>query len=297
MNTTPNTTPGIFRRLDAEWAELCADPGVRGAVYGWLMADCLAFDVAAVTDSWVRALGPEQLLAALRPTGSATGDALTDAVLRALLDRAAGHGRSAILAARIVVQAMIPAAVRITHGQLRPFGGRTLDDVGHMVIAALFEIARSGKVHRRPGRPAANLALDALRRVLADLAADREPRGSELKAAEDLAAPVDPFDSACACMVRCAAVSAGLDETPAEEDLTTARLQLLELVVNAMDDGTLSEADARAIAGHYRSTPAPLPDRDAAHAAGTSVSTWQRRRSRAVERLKSATRSTTHPAA
>ncbi|UQA97508.1 hypothetical protein [Streptomyces halobius] len=294
MNTTPNTTPGIFRRLDAEWAELCADPGVRGAVYGWLMADCLAVEVAAVTDSWVRALGPEQLLAALRPTESATGDALTDAVLRALLDRAAGHGRSAILAARIVVQAMVPAAVRITRGQIRPFGGRTLDDVGHMVIAALFEIARSGKVHRRPGRPAANLALDALRRILDDLAADREPRGSALNVAEDLA---DPLDPACACMVRCAAATAGLDETPAEEDLTTARLQLLELVLDAMDDGALSEADARAIAGHYRSNPAPLPDHDAARAAGTSVSTWQRRRSRAVARLKTATRSTAQPAA
>ncbi|GGN61444.1 hypothetical protein GCM10012285_60350 [Streptomyces kronopolitis] len=292
MNTTPNTTPGIFRRLDAEWAELCADPGVRGAVYGWLMADCLAVEVAVVTDSWVRSLGPEQLLAALRPTGSATGDALTDAVLRALLDRAAGHGRSAILAARIVVQAMIPAAVRITHGQIRPFGGRTLDDVGHMTIAALFEIARSGKVLGRPGRPAANLALDALRRVLDDLAADREPRGSDLKAAEDLADPLDPFDPACACLLRCAATAAGLDETPAEEELTTARLQLLELVLDAMDDGTLSEADARVIAGHYRNTPAPLPDREAARAADTSVSTWQRRRSRAVARLKTATRST-----
>lgn len=288
MNTTPNTAPGIFRRLDAEWAELCADPGVRGAVYGWLMADCLAVEVASVTDSWVRALGPEQLLAALRPTGSATGDALTDAVLRALLDRAAGDGRSAILAARIVVQAMIPAAVRITHGQLRPFGGRTLDDVGHMTIAALFEIARSGKVLGRPGRPAANLALDALRRVLGDLAADHEPRGSALNVAEDLA---DPFDPACAYMVRCAATAAGLGETPAEEDLTAARLQLLELVLDAVDDGTLSEADARAITGHYRST------RDAARAAGTSVNTWRRRRSRAVARLKTATRSSTQPAA
>ncbi|MEU9503159.1 hypothetical protein [Streptomyces sp. NPDC048196] len=65
MNVTQ--AGGIFGRLDNEWAALCADPEVRGAVYEWLMADCLAVEVAAVTDPWVRTLGPEQLLAALRP--------------------------------------------------------------------------------------------------------------------------------------------------------------------------------------------------------------------------------------
>ncbi len=40
---------GIFGRLDNEWAALCADLEVRGAVCGWLMADCLAVEVAAVS--------------------------------------------------------------------------------------------------------------------------------------------------------------------------------------------------------------------------------------------------------
>lgn len=122
------------------------------------MTDHLADDVAAVTDSWVRALGPEQLLASLRPARGVLSDALTDAVLRSLLVRATGHDRSATLAARIIVQAMFPAAaVRMTRGQIRGTGGRTWDDVGHTVIAALFEVARSGRIHTRP---AANLALD-----------------------------------------------------------------------------------------------------------------------------------------
>lgn len=112
---------GIFHRLDTEWASLCADANVRAAVTDWLVTDHLADDVAAVTDSWVRALGPAELLTALRPGAGHLTDALTDAVLRALLRRAAGCDRSATLAARIIVQAMIPAAVRMTRGQVRPF--------------------------------------------------------------------------------------------------------------------------------------------------------------------------------
>ncbi|MEU0375453.1 hypothetical protein ABZ070_36115 [Streptomyces sp. NPDC006283] len=57
-------------------------------------------------------------------------DELADAVLRALLHHAAGHDRTATLAARIVVQTLIPAAVRIPRGQVRPFGGRSFDDIG-----------------------------------------------------------------------------------------------------------------------------------------------------------------------
>jgi hypothetical protein len=127
------TAGGIFDRLDAEWAALCADTAVQAAVTDWLVTDHLADDVAAVTDgvtdAWVRTLGPVQPLAALRPRDGHLTDALTDAVLRALLRRAAGRDRSATLAARIVVQAMIPAAVRMTRGQVRPFGGRSFDDI------------------------------------------------------------------------------------------------------------------------------------------------------------------------
>ncbi|MFD0509285.1 hypothetical protein ACFQ0G_53255 [Streptomyces chiangmaiensis] len=214
MLDLPTTTPaagGIFARLDAEWAELCADTSVRAAVTDWLMTDRLADDVAAVTDSWVRMLGPEQLLAALRPGRSVLSDALTDAVLRSLLSRATGHDRSATLAARIIVQAMLPAAVRMTRGQVRGTGGRTWDDVGHMVIAALFEVARSGRIHTRPGRPAANLALDALSRVCRDLAADCEPGGEDLAAAEQIADHrPGPAERAHAAAIRAAAHAAGL---------------------------------------------------------------------------------------
>ncbi|MFF0629765.1 hypothetical protein [Streptomyces sp. NPDC004296] len=277
--TTP--TDKVFGRLDDEWAVLCADADVRSAVYEWLMADSLAYEIAAATDSWVRALGPEQLLAALRPAGSATSDELADAVLRALLKRAAGRGRSATLAARIVVQAMVPAAVRITRGQVRPFGGRTHDDVGHIVIAALYETARSGRIHHRRGRPAANVALDTLRRVCRELAADHEELGQALTDADEHLVPMP--DSARVITVHLAAANNGLHAAGDEEEITTARLEVLELVLDALENGVLSAAEARWIAEHYR-TGAPR-DTDAARAAGVSAVAVRQRRSRAVSRL------------
>ncbi|WP_316782877.1 hypothetical protein [Streptomyces sasae] len=292
MTELPTTVPkagGIFARLDTEWAELCEEASVRAAVTDWLMTDDLADDVAAVTDSWVRTLGPEQLLAALRPGRGVLSDALTDAVLRSLLVRATGHDRSATLAARIIVQAMLPAAVRMTRGQVRGTGGRSWDDVGHMVIVALFEVARSGRIHTRPGRPAANLALDALGRVCRELAADREPDGEDLAAAEHLADPTPgPVARAHAAAIREAAHAAGLttEETAVgEAEAGSARLELLELVLEAMEHGSISPADGQAIAWHY--TTAPVPDAQAAHHAGTTAVAWRRRRSRAVDRLKS----------
>jgi hypothetical protein len=282
------TADGIFSRLDAEWADLCADASVRAAVTDWLMTDHLADDVAAVTESWVRTLGPEQLLATLRSGHGVLSDALTDAVLRSLLVRATGHDRSATLAARIIVQAMIPAAVRMTRGQVRSVGGRTWDDVGHMVIAALFEVARSGRIHTRPGRPAANLALDTLSRVCRELAADSEPGGEDLAVAEHLADPVPgPAERAHAAAIRAAAHAAGLTPGSAvdEAEASSARLELLELVLDAMEHGSISRADGQAIAWHYTAT--PVPDTQAARRAGTTAAAWRRRRSRAVDRLKS----------
>ncbi|MGW1090776.1 hypothetical protein ACWD4L_31875 [Streptomyces sp. NPDC002596] len=140
---------------------LRADTFVQAAVTDGLMAEHLADDVAAVTDSWVRNLDPAQLLAGRRPADGVVTDALTDAVPRALLHRAAGRDRSATLTARIIVQAMIPAAVRVTRGQVRPFGGRTFDDIGHMTVAAPTSSPAPGAStpgpagrQPRPGRPA-----------------------------------------------------------------------------------------------------------------------------------------------
>ncbi|MEW1699313.1 MULTISPECIES: hypothetical protein [unclassified Streptomyces] len=281
----PAAGGGYFDRLDADWAALCADPALRQAVTGWVTDGLLTDEVAAVTDSWASGWMPEQLLAALRPAGDGVTDALTDAVLRALLKRAAGRDRSAVLAGRVIVQAMIPAVLRITRGQVRTTGGRTRDAVGHVTVAALYEVARSGRIHHRPGRPAANLTLDTLRQVLAELAAEQEPAGEDLAAAVHIAdrAP-GPYEITRARTLRAAAAEAGLHAGPAEDAATaTARLDLLELLLDAAADGSLSTADAQALAWHHIS--GGIPDAEAAARAGTTAGAWQRRRSRALARL------------
>ncbi|OKJ52590.1 hypothetical protein [Streptomyces sp. CB02261] len=285
----PAAGGGYFDRLDADWAALRADPALRQAVTDWVADGHLTDGIAAVTDSWAGSLTPEQLLAALRPTGGVT-DALTDAVLRALLQRAAGRDRSAVLAGRVIVQAMLPAAVRITRGQVRATGGRTRDAVGHVTVTALYEVARSGRIHLRPGRPAANLALDTLRQVLAELAAEQGPVGEDLAAAEQLAdRSPGPYEVARARTVRAAAVEAGLHAGPAEDAATApARLELLELLLDAMRDGALSTADAQALAWHHIS--GGIPDAEAAARAGITDGAWQRRRSRARARLTASLR-------
>ncbi|MEV3999119.1 hypothetical protein AB0K62_26155 [Streptomyces halstedii] len=288
----PAQTGGVFHRLDAEWAALCSDTTAQAAVADWLAADQLADDVSAVADSVAdsvaddrpHALGPAQLLAALRP---GVGH-VTDPLLRNLLRRAAARDRSAVLAARIVVQAMVPAAVRITRGQVRPFGGRSFEEIGHVTVAALFEVARSGRIHSRPGRPAANLALDTLRHVCAEIAADREEGGEPLAAAEHLPDRTPgPAQTVVAAAVRTAAATAGLtpDRHAREDEATGSRLELLELVLDAIDGGALTPADGHAIAWHYT---AAIPDTEAAARAGTTAGAWQRRRSRAVARLAAA---------
>ncbi|MFJ8856105.1 hypothetical protein [Streptomyces sp. NPDC102437] len=293
----PAPAGGIFNRLDAEWATLCADSAVRAEVTTWLVTDRLTDHLTAVTDPVTesvtgsvtalpgRSFGPEQLLAVLRSRSGHRSDALTDAVLRTLLRRAAGHDRSAGLAARIVVQAMIPAAVRIARGQVRSFGGRSFTDISSVTVAALYEVTRAGRIHARPGRPAANLALDTLRHVCRELAADREEHGEDLAVAEDLPDPAPgPAEMAAARAVRTAAAAAGLHpRTGGDEEAGRARLELLELVLDAMDSSALSPVDGRAIAWHYTTT--PLPDTAAAARAGTTAGAWQRRRSRAVARL------------
>ncbi|MEV7581652.1 hypothetical protein [Streptomyces erythrochromogenes] len=281
----PAAGGGYFDRLDADWAALCADPALRQAVTDWVTDGQLTDELAAVTDSWAGSLTPEQLLAALRPAADGVTDELTDAVLRVLLERAAGRDRSAVLAGRVIVQAMLPAVLRITRGQVRTTGGRTRDAVGHVTVTALYEVARSGRIHHRPGRPAANLTLDTLRQVLAELAAEQEPAGEDLTAAEQIADPAPgPYEIARARTVRAAAAEARLHAGPADDAASApARLELLELLLDAVADGALSTADAQALAWHHIT--AGLPDAEAAARAGTTAGAWQRRRSRALARL------------
>ncbi|MFD8887943.1 hypothetical protein ACFV0H_36480 [Streptomyces erythrochromogenes] len=104
----PAASGGYFDRLDADWAAVCADPALRQAVTDGVTDGHLTDELAAVPDSWAGSLTPEQHLAALSPTTDGVTDSLTDAVLRTLLKRDADRDRSAGLAGRVGVQAMLP---------------------------------------------------------------------------------------------------------------------------------------------------------------------------------------------
>ncbi|MGE7391470.1 hypothetical protein ACQKM2_38980 [Streptomyces sp. NPDC004126] len=94
----PAVGGGYFARLGADWAVLCEDRALCQVVTGWVIDGRLTDGIAAVSDSCAGSLTPEQLLAVLRPTAGGVTGALTDVVLRALLKRAAGRDRSAVLA-------------------------------------------------------------------------------------------------------------------------------------------------------------------------------------------------------
>lgn len=127
----------ISRRLDAEWSALCSDPAIQATVADWPVADAAGTVTSwpmadRVADAWAHRLGPSQLPATLCPTDGSLSDELADKVLRALLRRAVGRDRSATLAARVIVQAVIPVAVRITCSQVRGVGSRPFDDIGRL---------------------------------------------------------------------------------------------------------------------------------------------------------------------
>ncbi|GAA3372115.1 hypothetical protein GCM10017744_102290 [Streptomyces antimycoticus] len=269
----PAAGVGIFARLDAEWVTVCADPQIGAAVRDWM------------ADAQIPLFGPEEVLAALQPQPDQADNSMADAVLRTLLVRAAGTGRPATWAARIVVQTMLPAAVRIARGQTRSTGGRSLEDVAHVTVSVLFEVARSGRIHPRPGRPAANVALDTLKRTCRELARERGGDAEYLDAAtaEEQLGPDQCAETAALLKD---AVSHGLE--PAETvaapiEANVARLELLELLLAALRQGTLTGPDAQAISWHHREI--PVPDAVAARVTGTTAGAWRRRRARAVQRL------------
>ncbi|CAM5676845.1 putative protein OS=Streptomyces antimycoticus OX=68175 GN=SANT12839_101440 PE=4 SV=1 [Streptomyces antimycoticus] len=119
----PAAGVGILARLDAEWVTVCADPQIGAAVRDWM------------ADAQIPVFGPEEVLAALRPQPD-QDNSMADAVLRTLLVRAAGTGRPATWAARIVVQTMLPAAVRIARGEPGPPVADPLRTVAHAPSAS-----------------------------------------------------------------------------------------------------------------------------------------------------------------
>ncbi|MCX5355528.1 hypothetical protein [Streptomyces mirabilis] len=262
----------IFVGLNAEWALVCAEPAHAAMVRGWL------------EDAGVLAPGevPERLedvLAELERRDRSQGRAHSDRWLAAVLAVAAGAGREAQLAARVVVQAMLSGAFRLARRLMR--AERDFDEVGQVVVAALYQVVRTYPAARQR-KVAANLMLETLHRASRELQADFEPDGvawqPELAAMPDCQ---DVVDAAWRGVLAETAGRAVLAQAPCEEELSGPRGELIELLAWGVSSGMVDAERARAIADEVREG-----GREAAEQSGVSAVAWRKRRSRTVRQLR-----------
>ncbi|WP_116947863.1 hypothetical protein [Jiangella endophytica] len=180
-----------------------------------------------------------------------------DQILLALL-RLAQTGDS--LAGRTVLQLMLGKAVRIATTRA---GRDTRPALEHTAVAALWTTIATYPIERRPAKVAANIAMETLRAVTGELTHQltETPTSPDLLAA-DL-----------------------MELTPSER--TTADHELLDLLTWAVDEGTITAADATLILDIY--TPAPGTDGGAAAAARHGL-TWPAARQRASRAIRKVAR-------
>ncbi|MFE7113704.1 hypothetical protein ACFU98_47095 [Streptomyces sp. NPDC057575] len=220
-------------------------------------------------------------LAELECRDRARGRVHSDRWMRVLLERAGGDGDEAQLAARVVVQAMLPGAVRMTQ-RLR--AGRAFDETGHVVVACLYQVVRRYPLWRRGG-VAATLLLETLHMASRELRAETEtdavPWHPVLESAAVPGESVadDPAEAVWRTVLRRQAAEAGL--LRAGEVPDGARGELVELLVWAVAAGLLDVVRARVIADESRAGV-----RESAERAGVSAVTWRQRRSRTVRQLR-----------
>ncbi|MFJ9855348.1 hypothetical protein [Streptomyces sp. NPDC101150] len=273
--------PTLVTRLNAEWEWLCADHGNAEPVRSWMLTAGVLDEDQAPAD-----LG--ELCVLLRKRADRDGPEFSDAWMGVLLHRVgSGDGRDAELAARVLVQAMLPSAVGMTRRSVR--NGERAEDVAQLVIASLWEVVRSYPVARRPRQLARNLRMELWHRV-----------SRELK--RELAFPAEPLDEVWACdlpggddpahaaeptLLARAAEEAGLPgAVDVVEELEGARGEVVALLVWALEKEVLTQEAAAEVCDFYRED-APQ-DAEAAQALGVSPVALRRRRSRAVARLRKA---------
>lgn len=146
----------LFTMLDAEWDELAASGAAADALRTWASEDgALA--------------GFEDLRAVLAYVQRRRRPLESDRVL-AVLARRAGHD---VLAARMLLQAMIPGLINIATA----FRTATFSDeeVASVVVAAAYERIRTYPFDRRPRCVAANVLLDTRQAVSRSLCRPRVP--------------------------------------------------------------------------------------------------------------------------
>ncbi|MCB9387571.1 MAG: hypothetical protein H6517_07075 [Microthrixaceae bacterium] len=141
------TGQGVLGQLDQEWERLAESVHGRRAVRGWGAGEPF-FD-------GVRSLGA--LVERINERGRAEE---SDAIILVLLRHAAEDD----LAARTVLQAMMPAIKNLT-SKFSTCGAWSAEETAAVVVAAMWERIRTYPIERRPRKVAANLALDTRQRV------------------------------------------------------------------------------------------------------------------------------------
>ncbi|HLU43555.1 MAG TPA: hypothetical protein VKZ67_00815 [Natronosporangium sp.] len=148
MTTTPSS---LAQRLDIEWQQLVTSPATARTLAEWSTHEP---DLAGYPD-----------LEALRTAIHDRTDLETsDRLLAALTRLAAVTGRDDRLAARVVLQMMIPGAVRLAQRLTTMIGDPAASEA--VVFAELTILIRTYPWQRRPRRIAANLLLDCRQRLI-----------------------------------------------------------------------------------------------------------------------------------
>lgn len=271
-------TENAFDRLNADWRVQCADAAGSVIVAGWL-AEAGVFRAG-------EALGDlSTLLAELARRDRVGGRAHSDLWLAELLRHAIVPGGHAQLAARVVVQAMLPSAFNTARRLRRR--GRAFTDAAHAVTGALYEAVGSYPLQRRPRRIAANLSMCTLQLALQDLAqgCQRDEDVPLETTWSGVTAPDDPAAAAELADITAGAAAAGL-LSPEEDPLSGPRAEMADLLVWALREQVLEAGKARCLASHYRLD--PVPDSVVAREEGVSPAAVRQWRSRAKQRLRNA---------
>lgn len=244
--------PRLASRLEGEWAGLAGSPLMRRAVAGWsAQAPALFGDV----------VDGEQLRALVHDRSDPTR---ADAVLGVLVREAAIDGGDDPLAARVVLQLLLPGLVCLQRRLAWMVADGLVEDVEELdaaTSAALAGLIRRYPWRRRPTKVAANLLLDTQMTV----------RGSYRHAAPTVPEGLQP--------ALCVVVDEGQDPAAA------AAGELLEVLVWAVRERVVSAADVMLIT---RTQVEGEPLTAVASELGVRVKSLARRRQRALACLAAA---------
>lgn len=251
----------ILRQLSQDWSRLCALSSMRHTLRRWAAANPCFEGITSLGDL---------------VDGIDAGDEQeADRLLLGLVRLAqAGHQ----LAARVVLQAMLPKLARMSR-TTRPSSNdnRRRSDRAHIAVATFWEVIYAYPVSRRRTRVAANLALDTLHRLTTDL---RRPPAD---------IPMDPEETA-----------GRLASTPEENTAHPAGTpspdaDLLEVIAWALDVEAISPDEATVLVRVYLPSAGDSSRAALAERMGISQAALRQRTSRARRRLIAAVRSAADP--